>query len=1015
MISVYDTAYPRLKPRYSTRDITHCYTPTQTEMAFCIRHTNAGTTQLGLLVLLKTFQRLGYFIRASSVPEEIIAHIAQSLGASHSQEALSQYDQSRVRKDHVRLVRDYLQVNAFSAGGETVLRTALREAAVTKEDLADIINVGIETLVRFRYELPAFSTIVREAGSQRAAAYHDLFVIVYDRLGETGRFFLDALFITDPRSRTSPWNDLKQEPPKPTLRAARTLLRHYQQMSDLSRYHDLLEDIPLAKIKQWAIEAKSLDATSMANIEPYKRYALILSLIRMQCAQIADDLCQVFIKQMGRIRANAKEKLAAYLEQNQHKTDEIVRRYSKLDEVLHSQQSVTEKLSHIHHIVTSRPDLCTYSRDHAEFGGKDYRRFMWTYFKPRRAVLLNMLEHLHFVSTSQDESVLPALSFVLAYRHKRHEWLSIEEILQSNAPPTASLGDLSWVPDRWWKLITGSSNRDAPPVRINRRHFEVLVCTQLIRELQSGDICVSGSDAYSDYRTELLPMETCQETLAQYGEQVGLPVEPQAFITHLKAFLAGAASKAEKHYPDNDHFELVDGEPQLKRPARRPVPETLDDIERRLFKKLETYDLNILDVLTETMEWLRWGRFFGPLSGYQSKLQEEEKRYILTVFAYGTGLGPTQAAKAVADINMRQISFVNQRHITSEKLDLAIRDIVNAYNKFELPRYWGDTTHAAADGTKWDLYDNNLLSEYHIRYGGYGGIAYYHVSDTYIALFSHFIPCGVWEAVYILDGLTRNQSDMQPDILHGDTQAQSEPVYGLAFMLGIKLLPRIRNWKKLKYYKPDPELTYQYIEDLFTNDRINWDLIFRHLPDMFQVAQSIKAGRINPSTILRKLGTASRKNKLYYAFRELGRVVRTAFLLEYITDEQLRKVIHEATNKCEEFNKFAAWAYFGAEEIRENVRDEQVKIVKYNHLMANLLIFHNVYSMTRTLKEMEQEGIPLTPEELRRLSPYRTGHINRFGAYELRDREVAPVDYGLKLETSPISQPSSELPCSWIH
>jgi len=47
-------------------------------------------------------------------------------------------------------------------------------------------------------------------------------------------------------------------------------------------------------------------------------------------------------------------------------------------------------------------------------------------------------------------------------------------------------------------------------------------------------------------------------------------------------------------------------------------------------------------------------------------------------------------------------------------------------------------------------------------------------------LFSHFIPCGVWEASYIFDGLTKNTSDIQPDVLHGDTQAQSAPVYGLA-------------------------------------------------------------------------------------------------------------------------------------------------------------------------------------------------------------------------------------------
>ena len=52
-------------------------------------------------------------------------------------------------------------------------------------------------------------------------------------------------------------------------------------------------------------------------------------------------------------------------------------------------------------------------------------------------------------------------------------------------------------------------------------------------------------------------------------------------------------------------------------------------------------------------------------------------------------------------------------------------------------------------------YDDNLLAAYHFRYGRKGGIAYHHISDTYAALFSHFIACGVWEAVYILDGLIK--------------------------------------------------------------------------------------------------------------------------------------------------------------------------------------------------------------------------------------------------------------------
>ena len=44
----------------------------------------------------------------------------------------------------------------------------------------------------------------------------------------------------------------------------------------------------------------------------------------------------------------------------------------------------------------------------------------------------------------------------------------------------------------------------------------------------------------------------------------------------------------------------------------------------------------------------------------------------------------------------------------------------------------------------------------------------------YIALFSHFIACGVWEAVYILDGLLKNKSTLQPDTLYADTHGRSD-------------------------------------------------------------------------------------------------------------------------------------------------------------------------------------------------------------------------------------------------
>jgi len=243
----------------------------------------------------------------------------------------------------------------------------------------------------------------------------------------------------------------------------------------------------------------------------------------------------------------------------------------------------------------------------------------------------------------------------------------------------------------------------------------------------------------------------------------------------------------------------------------------------------------------------------------------------------------------------------------------------------------------------------HLGCQQHIRYGGWGGIGYYLIADSYIALYSRFSTCGAWEGHYILDFLQENTSDVQPDTLHADTQGQSTAIFGMAYLLGIHLMPRIRHWKDLTLYRPSSQDRYTHIDTLF-HEQVDWELIRTMLPDMLRVALSIRAGKIMPSTILRRLATYSRKNKLYFAFRELGRVVRTIFLLEYVSSVEMRHAIQAATNKCEAFNKYVDWVSFGgAGLLSQGTRDEQRKFIKYNHLVANLLAFHTLVNMTQAL------------------------------------------------------------------
>ena len=103
-------------------------------------------------------------------------------------------------------------------------------------------------------------------------------------------------------------------------------------------------------------------------------------------------------------------------------------------------------------------------------------------------------------------------------------------------------------------------------------------------------------------------------------------------------------------------------------------------------------------------------------------------RYLATVFCYGTNMGPT-AARSLVGLDRRQIEWINQHHVIEDALDEANMIVLNGYNRFLMTRAWGSGKRVSADGTQWDTYERNLLAERHIRYGGFGGVAFYHVSD----------------------------------------------------------------------------------------------------------------------------------------------------------------------------------------------------------------------------------------------------------------------------------------------
>ena len=215
---------------------------------------------------------------------------------------------------------------------------------------------------------------------------------------------------------------------------------------------------------------------------------------------------------------------------------------------------------------------------------------------------------------------------------------------------------------------------------------------------------------FADYREQLISWEEYEEAVAAYGEQVNLPTDALTFVAQMRKELEQVATATDVSFPAHETLRIENQQPVLSRLEKKAPPSSLKALEALIAQRIEP--VGILDVIADTERWLGWTKHFGPLSGHDTKIGNPRERYVTTSFCYGCGLGPTQTSKSLQDIDRRQLAWINQRHVIEEKLDETITEITNAYNLFALPKQWGSGKSASADGTKWDMYEQNLLSEY---------------------------------------------------------------------------------------------------------------------------------------------------------------------------------------------------------------------------------------------------------------------------------------------------------------
>jgi len=977
MTSLYKTAYPYYsdKKKVDPEIVVKDYALRREEIKSIKKKTpNDDAAQLNYAVLLMVFKNLYYFPESKAIPSEIIAYMKSQLQIKSAQ--FNTCHPSTITR-HKQRIYKYLGVTPWKEIKITdqnkktyptrifAEKTAL-EASKIHNYPADIINVVVEALRKKHFELPTFLQLDRLVRHARETINQQLFDDVFITLNPDKIDSLDRLLETTDDYNRSGYNDLKQLPKNPTVSHFRELLKHYDWLISFGDMNYHLKHIIPLKLNQFAEQARTLDASNMKDFSKSKRYTLILCLIHKLQTRAKDSLAITLCKTIFGMHKKSKGKLESVREYYRNRTQELLCIFSDVLDVIDNQKSAKTSMKKISAAVNSKGGAkilktdCDYS---VALNSNNHLPFLLDYYRGKRETLLKLLETLNLCSSTQDTILLKAIAFILQNREKQSE--HIEGTI-----------NLSFTTNTWKTLIIKMNNKK---MLFHHRYLELCVLSHVANELRSKDLFIEGADSFDDHRKELLSQSVCDGLLEDYCKKTNIPSSGAECVRELKEQLKDKAKAVDDAYPNIAELTIdKTGNPILHRRNSKKRTKTAIWLAKTIKQKMP--ERNLIDILCSSHFYCRWANQLGPISGDEPKMKNAIERYILTCFAYATRLGPTQTAQHVRDsVSSHMLSWVNRRHVTPEMLDRAREQLINLIKQFKLTKSWGDGTSVSGDGTMQELREQSLIAEFHFRYRKKGGIAYHHVADNYILLFSTFMSCGVWEAVEIIEGLLKNNSEIQPDIIHGDTQSQSTVVFALAYLLGFRLMPRIRNWKDVKMFRADKKLTYKNIDSLFSGT-IDWSLIEKHWDDMMQVVISIKKGKMSSSKLLKRLSTYSKKNRLYQAFQEFGYVIRTLFLLDYISDVDLRETITARTNKVESYNAFEDFCAFGNEIlVASNDENEMEKAVKYCDILTNSVMLQNVSDMTEIIAELKDEGHAINKDDMSHLSPYLTEHLKRFG------------------------------------
>lgn len=595
-------------------------------------------------------------------------------------------------------------------------------------------------------------------------------------------------------------------------------------------------------------------------------------------------------------------------------------------------------------------------------------------------VLINALE---FDDESGLSPVLKAIAF-LKTMHAESDEEKVGLLKERFYDPIVLKNIIS---DSWQPFVRIKTTHPTK-IKINWNALELALLDRLKTDLPIKTIWIKNAYRYRNPKEDMPPDFDDNEDY--YFDLFNLPKDVEVFICDLKKRLDDGLCVLNDSILENPKVVIKNrkkkGSIKITPFDPQSEPQNLDLLKLEVTKLWP--NLHLIDILKEADFRIGFTKRFQSVSS-REMIGEDilRKRLLLCVFGLGSNTGlKRMSGLAETQEGYEALRYIKRRFMSCQNVRFAIQDVVNAIHMIRDRKIWGTgTTSCASDSTKISVWDQNLLVEWHIRYGGKGVMIYWHVDKKGLCIYSRLKTCSSSEVGSMMQGILYHDTLMDICEISVDTHGQS--VIGFAFseFFHFDLLPRIKNINKQKLYcsSKSKKDSYTNLTDALASDSIGWNKIRNHYREMVRYAAALKMRTVEPDVLMKCLSADNKSNPVYQALMEIGKASKTIFLCRYLSSEALRIDIHERLNVVERVNGIMGFIFYGrlGELSTNNTNDQELSLLCL-HLLQVCMVYINTLLIQTTLSDPKWVLI-LKTDDRRALSPLFYAHINPYGFLSL--------------------------------